>query len=660
MSRLVIRNHILEDLTIDLPVGLTLVGRAGECGVRLSDSSVSRFHARLERLPNGELTVEDLGSSNGTFLGDERLVGPHPLRTGAHLRFGSVEATIEAGRPALEPREHRSLPWILAAACVLVLAAALALFWDDLQAVDPGSDRGPAVEQAGADAIPPPGVPGPTPEPGAVGPGPIPDLPAVGPDPVPRPVPHPPPDSLLLENGRRYEGQVIEETTDVIVFRPRDTSQPTPIPKEQVVERNGAPYEPDLDAIFAVRFANIEDAVNLMRLTDWCATYGLEEARGVVARRLLEVDPASTLARDILGWKRYLGQDLEPEALAALGVLGADGELVGTPADALRLRRVWLLHLDRPPLPPEAAADLALPAEAVPRSLFGTTGFWRAWFLNEALDLVGPDGLAELEDLADAQAEALAGAEIDFRDALLALLLSPAFAAEHPGSRAPAAVLEGLLEVPPEKDARLTADALAMWSGKRVAVFGDRGSGPEDLIRIVMRQPRFYQRALRRAVQRILGRDPGLDAINSRVFDLVADPAAYARNLEAWMREALAADAGTRSPSDIQLVNALYVDALGRVPTVEERVEALRILTGLGDRDLARAILASLLTREAPPSAPVGAQAALWIGATYRRVLARLPTPAELEAASAILASGDDGARSVLRTLLADPGHGTL
>ncbi|MEZ4358861.1 MAG: FHA domain-containing protein [Kofleriaceae bacterium] len=56
----------------------------------LLDASISRSHARLRRVPDGMWTVEDLASSNGSFLNDQPISGVVPLATGNRLVFGDV------------------------------------------------------------------------------------------------------------------------------------------------------------------------------------------------------------------------------------------------------------------------------------------------------------------------------------------------------------------------------------------------------------------------------------------------------------------------------------------------------------------------------------------------------------------------------------------
>lgn len=84
--------------------GLNMVGREGT-DVLLPDKTVSRQHARVEVGDDGSVTVEDLGSTNGTQVNGALLV-PHalrPLADGDRVRFGSVLtqlAQAEAPPPA--------------------------------------------------------------------------------------------------------------------------------------------------------------------------------------------------------------------------------------------------------------------------------------------------------------------------------------------------------------------------------------------------------------------------------------------------------------------------------------------------------------------------------------------------------------------------------
>lgn len=77
----------------DLSGGATL-GRGDSADIRLQDTFASSAHARLT--PQGEVIVlEDLGSTNGTFLNGEPLRGPQPLHVGDSIRIGDSEFTFE-------------------------------------------------------------------------------------------------------------------------------------------------------------------------------------------------------------------------------------------------------------------------------------------------------------------------------------------------------------------------------------------------------------------------------------------------------------------------------------------------------------------------------------------------------------------------------------
>jgi hypothetical protein len=69
------------------------VGRGGGCGIVLADDTyVSTLHARMFQ-SNGETFVEDLGSTNGTFVNGRRLTtGATRLKRGDQVQFGQTVA----------------------------------------------------------------------------------------------------------------------------------------------------------------------------------------------------------------------------------------------------------------------------------------------------------------------------------------------------------------------------------------------------------------------------------------------------------------------------------------------------------------------------------------------------------------------------------------
>ena len=67
----------------------TTIGRSVECELRLEDTFVSQQHARIfDR--GGNWYVEDLGSTNGTFVNEQKLVAPAMLTPGDKIRIGTT------------------------------------------------------------------------------------------------------------------------------------------------------------------------------------------------------------------------------------------------------------------------------------------------------------------------------------------------------------------------------------------------------------------------------------------------------------------------------------------------------------------------------------------------------------------------------------------
>lgn len=79
--------------TYDLGEELT-VGRAGGCQITLDDTFVSQLHARVFRR-DGQLFVEDLGSTNGTFLNRKKVTAPAAIRKGDRLQIGKTVMELQ-------------------------------------------------------------------------------------------------------------------------------------------------------------------------------------------------------------------------------------------------------------------------------------------------------------------------------------------------------------------------------------------------------------------------------------------------------------------------------------------------------------------------------------------------------------------------------------
>ena len=81
---------------VELPSagGVLQLGRHKSSDIVLSDSSVSRVHARLTA-SQGNLFIEDLGSRGGTFVNDVRTAGMVPVKPGDRMRIGAFRLVVE-------------------------------------------------------------------------------------------------------------------------------------------------------------------------------------------------------------------------------------------------------------------------------------------------------------------------------------------------------------------------------------------------------------------------------------------------------------------------------------------------------------------------------------------------------------------------------------
>jgi pSer/pThr/pTyr-binding forkhead associated (FHA) protein len=71
-----------------------LIGRGSDCDLRLGVSAVSRHHCLL-RIRNGEATLADLGSANGTFVNGARLRSTATLQHGDEIGVGDFHFVLE-------------------------------------------------------------------------------------------------------------------------------------------------------------------------------------------------------------------------------------------------------------------------------------------------------------------------------------------------------------------------------------------------------------------------------------------------------------------------------------------------------------------------------------------------------------------------------------
>lgn len=83
----VMRSGPTPGVTFPLEGDQLTIGRDSSNGVAINDAEVSRKHARLS-FQGGKYVIDDLGSTNGTFVNGQRLAGPVVLKAGDVVSLG--------------------------------------------------------------------------------------------------------------------------------------------------------------------------------------------------------------------------------------------------------------------------------------------------------------------------------------------------------------------------------------------------------------------------------------------------------------------------------------------------------------------------------------------------------------------------------------------
>ena len=113
-----------------------VVGRDATCDIVISDRQVSRFHARFARSGDG-VTLEDLGSKNGTFCNGVRLEEPALLSDGDLVLISLAQHFVYLSSDATMPLESVSMPEAPIAQSRLSLDARSRRVWVNQKEVTP-------------------------------------------------------------------------------------------------------------------------------------------------------------------------------------------------------------------------------------------------------------------------------------------------------------------------------------------------------------------------------------------------------------------------------------------------------------------------------------------------------------------------------------------
>ena len=136
--KLSVRSGADAGKTIEI-AGTVVVGRGDDCDLVLADEKASRHHARLTPTGDGTATIEDLGSTNGTFVAGSRIAAPALLEAGSEVVIGGTRLALDVteAAPAVSPspttieritlRRSARHARLLAVAAAVILVAAVAV-----------------------------------------------------------------------------------------------------------------------------------------------------------------------------------------------------------------------------------------------------------------------------------------------------------------------------------------------------------------------------------------------------------------------------------------------------------------------------------------------------------------------------------------------------
>lgn len=142
--RLIVRRGPEPNKVYELSKDIVSIGRDITNDITINDPEVSRHHCRLTR-GGGGYTIEDLGSTNGTFVNGQRLTGARPLSSGDHVGMGeTVSLAYEAA--SMAPGQQQDDYGQQGAPATMVGAGAQ----------DPHQQQGQRQQQAAGYAAPPP------------------------------------------------------------------------------------------------------------------------------------------------------------------------------------------------------------------------------------------------------------------------------------------------------------------------------------------------------------------------------------------------------------------------------------------------------------------------------------------------------------------------
>lgn len=337
-------------------------------------------------------------------------------------------------------------------------------------------------------------------------------------------------------------------------------------------------------------------------------------------------------------------------------------------ADRAYIRRLHHDALNRPPTPAEVRTLTDMPLERVSKQVWRRLEAMEEWVEEELYFYLLIDRFRPRTAAIAALPERLARGRATARDATAEILLSTGFSLRNPGNDTfVTVVLEQCLGLTVQDRAN-HADLEAgktMYDGRKARLLGQEGNGQSDVIRIALDQDAFRARLLERHHQRCFGKplsSRGTKAAAALVAALRAEESGFFATLAGWTAspEYVEALALRKPRTHRQLVRALYLDVLERVPEYDELRNTRNALQSMADPTPLRAVLAKLLldARQARIPALTAGDEPNFVRACFERYLGRSPTQTEVDSFVTILSEPGATARHVVRALLTSVEYG--
>ena len=95
---------VFERRPIPMLPGVNVIGRAADAAVQIDSPGMSRYHARV-RVADDEVTLEDMGSKNGTLLNGTRITSVSRLADGDEIRLGTITLTFRTSASEKSPTQ---------------------------------------------------------------------------------------------------------------------------------------------------------------------------------------------------------------------------------------------------------------------------------------------------------------------------------------------------------------------------------------------------------------------------------------------------------------------------------------------------------------------------------------------------------------------------